>query len=92
MHVIWSLATTEDESLSNPMIPRLYEQLHDFKRPEAPLSKEELLELYQLQVYAQDQIKVGRWPKEFKEVIPQKVREVIEEEHSNFDKNLYADV
>jgi hypothetical protein len=45
-----------------------------------------------LQVYAQDQIKVGRWPKEFKEVIPQKVREVIEEEHSNFDKNLYADV
>lgn len=92
VHVIWSLATTEDESLSNPMIPRLYERLHDFKRPEKSLTKEELLELYQLQVYAQDQIKVGRWPKEFKEVIPQKVRDVIEEEHSNFDKNLYADV
>ena len=64
----------------------------EWKRPLEALSKEELLELYQLQVYAQDQIKVGRWPKEFKEVIPQKVREVIEEEHSNFDKNLYADV
>lgn len=92
VHVIWSLATTEDESLSNPIIPRLYEHLHEFKRPEKPLTKEELLELYQLQVYAQDQIKIGRWPKEFKEVIPQKVRDVIEEEHANFDKNLYTDV
>ena len=89
VHVIWSLATTEDDHMSNPIIPRLYERLHDFKRPEKPLTKEELLELYQVHVYAQDQIKVGKWPKEFKEVIPQKVRDVIEEEHANFDKNLY---
>jgi hypothetical protein len=45
-----------------------------------------------LQVYAQDQIKTGRWPKEFKEVIPKKIKELIEEEYSNFDKNLYSEV
>lgn len=45
IHVLWSLATTEDENLQNPIIPRLYERLHEFKR-EKPLTKEELLELY----------------------------------------------
>ena len=78
--------------MHNPIIPRLFERLHDFKRPDKPLTKEELLELYQLQVYAQDQIKNGRWPKEFKEVIPKKVRDIAEEEYATFDKNLYADV
>ena len=92
INVLWSLATTEDDHMQNPIIPRLFERLHDFKRPEQPLAKEELLELYQLQVYAQDQIKNGSWPKEFKEVIPKKVRDITEEEYSNFDKNLYADV
>ena len=92
VNVLWSLATTEDDQMQNPIIPRLYERLHDFKRPEQPLSKEELLELYQLQVYAHDQIKNGRWPKEFKEVIPKKVRDITEEEYANFDKNLYNDI
>jgi len=54
VNVLWSLATTEDDHMHNPIIPRLYERLHDFKRPEKPLTKEELLELYQLQVYAHD--------------------------------------
>ena len=47
IHVLWSLATTDDESLNNPIIPKLFERLHSFKRNE-PLSREELLELYQL--------------------------------------------
>jgi hypothetical protein len=92
VHVLWALATTEDESLPNPIIARLYERLHEFKRPEKALTKEELLELYQLQVYASDQIKTGRWPKEFKEVVPKKIRELVEEEYANFDKNLYSEV
>lgn len=92
INVLWALMTTEEESLHNPIIPRLFERLHEFKRADKPLSKEELLELYQVYVYAQDQVKVGRWPKEFKEVVPKQVREVCEEEHSIFDKNLYNDV
>jgi len=91
IHVLWSLATTDDESLNNPIIPRLYERLHDFKRLD-PLSRDELLELYQLSVYAQERIKTNKWPKEFKEVIPKKVRELCEEEYSSFDKNLYPDI
>lgn len=92
INVLWSLATTEDDVMHNPIIPRLYERLHEFKRSDKPLTKEELLELYQLQVYAQDQIRNARWPKEFKEVIPKKVRDLAEEEYANFDKNLYGDV
>ena len=91
IHVIWSLATTDDESLNNPIIPKLYERLHEFKRND-PLSKDELLELYQLSVYAQEKIKSNKWPKEFKEVIPKKVRDLCEEEYHSFDKNLYPDI
>jgi hypothetical protein len=92
IHVLWALVTTEEDIINNPIIPRLYEKLHDFKRSDSPLSKDELLELYQLSVYAQDQIKNQKWPKEFKEVIPRKVRDQCEEEHAAFDKNLYPDV
>lgn len=92
IHVLWSLITTEDETINNPIIPKLYERLHDFKRSDSPISKDEFLELYQISVYVQDQVKSGKWPKEFKDVIPKKVREYAEEEHSAFDKNLYPDV
>jgi hypothetical protein len=37
-------------------------------------------------------MKSSKWPKEFKEVIPKKVRELCDEEYSAFDKNLYPDV
>jgi hypothetical protein len=46
VNVIWALATTEDELLQNPIIPKLWERLHEFSRPDKPLSREELLELY----------------------------------------------
>jgi hypothetical protein len=47
IHILWSLAATDDEYINNPIIPKLYEKLHDFKRNE-PLTRDELLELYQL--------------------------------------------
>ena len=60
--VIWSLAVTEDEQLMNPIIPKLYERLHEFKR-QIPLNRDELMQLYQVIIYAeQDMIKTGRWP------------------------------
>jgi hypothetical protein len=46
VNVIWALATTEDELLQNPIIPKLWERLHEFNRPDKPLTREELLELY----------------------------------------------
>jgi len=52
IHVLWALVTTEEDIINNPIIPRLYEKLHEFKRSDSPLSKDELLELYQLSVYA----------------------------------------
>jgi hypothetical protein len=38
IHVLWSLIATEDESINNPIIPKLYERLHDFKRSDNPIS------------------------------------------------------
>jgi hypothetical protein len=37
-------------------------------------------------------IKKGRWPKEFKDVIPQKVKDFSEDEYSQFDRNLYPEI
>jgi hypothetical protein len=50
VHLLWALMATEDELMQNPLIPRLLERLHEFKRPESPLSKDELLELHQVNV------------------------------------------
>lgn len=52
VHVLWSLTVTEDESIPNPLIPKLWERLHQFNRPGKPMSREELLELYQVNAYA----------------------------------------
>ena len=38
-------------------------------------------------MYAQDQIRVNKWPKEYKDVIPRKVRDLCDEEFAAFDKN-----
>lgn len=93
INVIWSLCALEDETLHNPLIPKLYERLHTFNRPERGLTREELLELYQVaNVHAQDQMKTNKWPKEFKDVVPKRVKDLCEEEFAQFDKNLYTDV
>jgi hypothetical protein len=91
VHIVWALVVTEDETLANPLIPRLWEHLHEFQR-EHPLTREELLELHQVQAYVQDQVRAGRWPKELKEVLPKRVREMADEEYGQFDKNLYPEV
>jgi multidrug efflux pump subunit AcrA (membrane-fusion protein) len=48
--------------------------------------------LYQNKVQAHDQINQGKWPAEFKEAIPKKVREISEEEYSKFDKSAYPEI
>jgi hypothetical protein len=68
--VLWALIVTEESQLKNPLIPKLLERLHDFKRPEKPLSQNELLELYQIDVQVQEMVRSNRLPKEFKDVIP----------------------
>jgi hypothetical protein len=52
-----------------------------------------MLQLHQINLYAQDQVRINKWPKEYKDVIPRKVRDVCEEEYSQFDKSTqHADV
>lgn len=51
IRILWALSAVEDPVIQNPIIPRLYEKLHHFKR-ERPIDQEEKLELYQLHVYA----------------------------------------
>ena len=68
--VLWALIVTEESQLKNPLIPKLLERLHDFKRPEKPLTQNELLELYQIDVQVQEMVRSNRLPKEFKDVIP----------------------
>lgn len=92
VHVLWTLLATEAEGISNPLVPRLFERLHNFNRPEKPLTKEELLELHQINMHTQDQVRAGRWPKEFKEVIPKNVSDLAENEYNRYDKCLYPDV
>ena len=46
INIIWLLIATEEDTQFNPLIPRLYERLFEFKRPDRPLSRDELLELY----------------------------------------------
>lgn len=45
INVIWSLIASDDEVLPNPIIARLFEKLHDFKRS-VPITREEKLELH----------------------------------------------
>ena len=52
VNVIWSLIVTEDDHLQNPIIAKLYERLFEFKRNDKALTREELLELYQVSIYA----------------------------------------
>lgn len=40
--VLWSMITADDEAIPNPLITKLFERLHAFKR-DTPLSKEERL-------------------------------------------------
>jgi len=43
IQIIWALQITEEEGLINPIIPRLYERLHEFHRLDKPLTSEEIL-------------------------------------------------
>jgi len=54
------LIVSDDELIRSPLIAKIYEKLYDFKR-DTPLSKEELIELHQISVYAQEKIKNKIW-------------------------------
>eukprot|EP00347_Sterkiella_histriomuscorum_P017948 403347370 len=91
IHVIWSLIVADDEQLQSPLIPRVYEKLAGFERDQ-PLTREEKLELHQIVIYCNELIKANQWPREFKDVVPRKVKDICEEEFNIFDKNHYQEV
>lgn len=45
IQALWGIIASDDEILHNPIVPRLYERLHGFKRDQ-PITKEEMIELY----------------------------------------------
>jgi len=51
VNILWSLIVSDDELIKSPLIAKIYEKLYDFKR-DTPLSREELIELHQISVFA----------------------------------------
>ncbi|CDW75767.1 UNKNOWN [Stylonychia lemnae] len=90
VNVLWGLIVSDDETVKSPLIAKIFEMLHEFKR-DTPLTKDELIQLYQIHIYAQDKIKNRIWPKQFKDVIPQAAKDAAEDEFNQFDKNLFKD-
>lgn len=60
IHVLWSLIAADDDVIPSPLLPRLFEQLAGFARDE-PITKEEFLELHQVNAFAQEQVRQGKW-------------------------------
>jgi hypothetical protein len=48
--VTWALIALEGKKLRNPLIPKALEALSQFNR-DTPLSKKELVQLYQISVF-----------------------------------------
>jgi len=89
IHLIWTFIyrdTIKDEEKSqsgisrsatdsNPLIPRLIEHLYNYKR-EAPLTRNEYLMLFQINIWLEKQLDEGRLPDNFKGCIPSEITEV----------------
>ena len=72
--VAWTLMAMElPEGRTNPLLVKLLERLHKFERPDKPLSRQELVQLYQLSLFIKEQVSTGRLPDTFASIIPQQV-------------------
>ena len=73
--IAWSLMVMQRPGkVSNPLLPNVISQLHKFDRPNMPLTNEELIMLYQLDVYIRDMVSRGSLPPQFATMIPEKIR------------------
>ena len=73
--IAWSLMAMESpDARTNPLLMKLLERLHKFERPDKPLSRRELVQLYQLSVFIKEQVSAGILPNTFGSVIPLQVQ------------------
>jgi hypothetical protein len=92
INLTWSLVAMEGTSLSNPLLPKLLEQLNNFKRDSA-ITTLELEQLYQIHIFIQDMVQKHKISEEFAKVIPDKVLKAAIAEFEKVDKPpAYADV
>lgn len=77
--VTWALIALEGAKIRNPLIPKALEALSQFNR-ETPLSKRELLQLYQISVFVSEMVARGELSDHFSKVIPKEVLAAAEEE------------
>ena len=53
------MAMETSGSKPSPLLPKLFELIYSFSRPEKPLSREEFVQLHQIDLYIQDLIAAG---------------------------------
>jgi len=94
VHVIWTLLYRDQRTYSkttNPIIPRLLEKLYSYKR-EAALSRVELLELFQIKIWVDQEVKKGLLPEVFAKCIPAEIAEEAEQRFAEYDRQTYSQV
>ena len=91
--ITWSMMAMETPGhLSTPLLPKLFEELYSFERPNKPLTKNELIQLHQINSYIEDAISAGAIPENFNSVIPRKVQALAADAYIEWDQPLYMDV
>ena len=91
--ITWSMMAMETPGhLSTPLLPKLFEELYSFERPNKPLTKHELIQLHQINSYIEDAISAGAIPENFNSVIPRKVQALAADAYIEWDQPLYMDV
>lgn len=70
---------------NNPTIPKLLEYLFDFKRNK-PLTKEEYIQLFQINIWINKMIDSGNIPSEYANCIPEDILDKAEERYNEYDQ------
>ena len=74
--------------VSNPLLPNVLTQLYNFDRPEMPLSREELVMLYQIDVYIRDMVRRGNLPPNYSNTIPERVSQIAARVFYEWEDNV----
>lgn len=89
--ITWTLIYQTKSGETNPLIPRMLENLYDFKR-EQPLTDFEKLELFQINLWVKDQIEKGALPEAFSGCIPPNILIEAENAFNDYDKPQFPTV
>lgn len=74
---------------ANPLIPKLLEALYSYRRAE-PLSRREYLQLYQINIWIDREVRDGRLPESFAKCIPEAFVATAEDKYSEYDRPQFV--